>query len=176
MESRLSIIYDPSKIIKKIAPEAKIKRLVSRNMGLKRSALSFVNDLDFIDKKAVARVAMKTVKGYKERIANATIAAGFERSAGKAVKDEIIDSPKQLVQRVQNEVLFQVKEEIKTKYRGEMARWLPSDAEEPDPEHQLNYGKTYVVGEGINGEEPGDRYGCRCGVEILVNETELKLD
>lgn len=172
----MSIIYDPSKLIKKIAPEAKIKRMVTRSMGLKRTALSFVNDIDFIDKDAVARVAIKTVKGYKERIADVIIAAGFDRSAGKVLKDELIDSPKQLVQRVQNEVLFQVKEEIKTKYAGEMARWLPSDAEEPDPEHQLNYGKTYVVGEGINGEEPGDRYGCRCGVEILVNETELKLD
>ena len=72
--------------------------------------------------------------------------------------------------------MLQVHQGIKDKYAGELARWLPSDAEEPRPEHQLNYGKTYVIGEGIGGVEPGDEYGCRCGVEILTKDAQLKLD
>lgn len=147
--------------------------MLGRGLSLKRSALNFIDSFDFIDKKAVSRIALKTVKGYKERIANATIAAGMERSAGKEEREVILDDPKQLIQRVQNEVLYQVKNEIKTQYEGELYEWLPSDAEEPDPEHQLKYGEIFQVGVG---EMPGDRYGCRCGMRILVKETELKLE
>lgn len=169
----MSIVYDPSKVLKKVAPDKKIKRLLSKGMSLKRSALSFVDSFDFIDKKAITRIAMKTVKGYQERAAKAVVDSGMERSAGTEARSKIVDDPKQLIQRVQNEALFQVKEEIKSKYDGEMYEWLPSDAETPDPEHQLNYGKIFQVGVG---EMPGDRYGCRCGMRILVDETELRLE
>lgn len=171
----MSIKYDPIKMLKKIAPPRKIERLLSGRVTLKKTALSFLDDADFIDKKQVMDVALKTVKGYQERIAKAQADAGLDRSAGKEVKDEIIDKPKQLIQRVQNEITFQVSQGIQEKYKGQLARWLPSSADEPDPEHQLNYGKEYVIGEGINGEEPGDRFGCQCGIEILTDETQLKL-
>lgn len=169
----MAIIYDPTKMLKKLAPEKRIKRTLKGDVSLKRSALSFVDSVDFIDKKAVTKVALKTVKGYQERIAKAQVEAGFEKSAGDAVADAIVADPKQLIQRIQNELVFQIKEGIKEKYEGERYEWLPSDADEPDPEHQLNYGKIFVVGEG---EMPGDRIGCKCGMRILVKETELKLD
>lgn len=167
----MSIVYDPKKILKKLAPDKKIDRMLTKRVTLKRAALSFLNDADFIDKKKVSEIALKTIRGYQEREAKAQAESG-ERSAGKEVRDEILDDPKQLIQRVQNEVIYQVKEEIKYQYKGEFYEWLPSDASEPDPEHQLNYGKIFKVGEG---EMPGDRYGCRCGMRILVDEEELKL-
>jgi hypothetical protein len=116
-----------------------------------------------VDEKSVGKVARNTLLGYKARELES--------------KDrlDLAKDPKQLIQRVQNEVIFQVHEGIKEKYSGTKARWLPSDADEPRPEHQLNYGKTYVIGEGIDGVEPGDEYGCRCGVEILTDETQLDL-
>lgn len=177
----MSIVFDPKTMLKKIASPAKIKRMVSSRMGLKRTALTFVDraadsDIGVLDKKAVADVARKTMRGYQERIAKAQVDAGFEKSAGKAVAEEILDDPKQLIQRVQNEIVFQVYDKIKTQYKGQRARWLPSDAEEPRPEHQKNYGKVYIIGEGIDGVEPGDEYGCKCGVEILTNETSLELE
>lgn len=156
------IKYEPSKLIKKIAPEKKLKRLMKDNLSLRKTALSFVNDVEFLDKKDVTRVALKTIKGYKDRI-----------KADPDIKTDLLKDPKQLIQRVQNEVVFQVKEEIKGKYQGEFYVWLPSDADEPDPEHQLNYGKKFQVGDG---EMPGDRYGCRCGMQILVEDSSLKLD
>jgi hypothetical protein len=168
----MSIKYDPSKMLAKLAPPRKVERLLSGRVTLKKTALSFLDDADFIDKKKVADVALKTVKGYQERIAAAQVAAGFEKSAGTEVKNEIVENPKQLIQRVQNEIVFQISKEIKYQYQGEKYRWLPSDADEPDPEHQLNYGKTFVVGEG---EMPGERIGCKCGMEILIDETELRL-
>ena len=67
---------------------------------------------------------------------------------GKVTKADILKDPKLLIQRVQNELVFQISNEIKGKYNGEFYEWLPSDASEPDPEHQLNYGKVFQIGSG----------------------------
>lgn len=159
----MAIIYDPTKELKKIAPESKIKKLISGNVSLKKTALSFVDSADFIDKKSVSRVALKTIKSYKKRI---------KASDVDSLEKDIKKDPRLLVSRVQNEIVFQISQEIKSKYVGEKYEWLPSDAEEPDPEHQLKYGKIYSVGDG---EMPGDRYGCRCGMRILTDDEKLKL-
>jgi hypothetical protein len=158
----LSIFYDPKELLNKIAPQKKIKKLLKSNVSLKKTALAFVDSFSFIDKKAVSRVALKTIKSYEDRLA-----------ADDVAKSEILKDPKLLIQRVQNELVFQISNEIKGKYNGEFYEWLPSDASEPDPEHQLNYGKVFQIG---SGEMPGDRIGCRCGMNILVDQTELKLD
>lgn len=163
----MAITYDPKKLLAKIAPDEKIKRMVTKTLDPRKAALSFVSDVPFIDKKQVTEVALKTLKSYRQRVA---------AESGEDAKDlekELAKSPMQLIQRVQNDLIFQVSQEIKSTYRGEKYEWLPSDAEDPDPEHQLNYGKVFVVGEG---EMPGERIGCKCGMRILVNETELKLD
>lgn len=169
----MAITYDPSDLLKEIAPESKIKKLLTKDVTLKKTALSFVDAVKFIDKSAVARVALKTVKSYQQRIADAQIEAGFESDAGNKVESEIVDDPKQLIQRVQNEVIFQISGLIREKHSGKTYTWLPSSAEEPDPEHQLNYGKSFVIGDG---EMPGDRYGCLCGMEIDTKETELNIE
>lgn len=157
----MAIIYDPSKIISKMAPKSKIKKMLSKEMKVKKAALSFVDDSEVVSKKQVTTVANKVVKSYKKRI-----------KAGELTAEEAMKDPALLINRIQNEVLLQVQEHIKETYRGEKYRWLPSDAEEPDPEHQLNYWKVFTVGEG---EMPQDRYGCRCGMEILTEDTKLEL-
>ncbi len=157
----MAIVYDPKALLKKIAPEKKIKRLLSEGVTLKKAALSFVDDIEFVDRKAVTKIALKTIKEYKKRI-----------TLDDTVKDEILEDPKQLINRVQNVLLFQVSQEIASKYSGEKYEWLPSDAEEPDPEHQLKYGEIFTIGDG---EMPGERIGCKCGMRILVNQTELEL-
>lgn len=155
------IKYDPSKILKKIASGKKIEDMVTESLSLNRSALKITSEFDFLDSKAINRVALKTIKGYKRRV-----------KEDPELKSELLDDPAQLIQRVQNEVVFQVSSEIKDQYSGEFYIWLPSDAEEPDPEHQLNYGKKFQIGDG---EMPGERYGCRCGMDILVKENTLDL-
>jgi hypothetical protein len=169
----MAIDYDPKELLKKIAPESNIKKLVSKRLTLKKAALNFVDSVDFIDKKSVSKIALKTIDSYQKRIANEQIEAGLESGAGKALEKAILADPKQLIQRVQNEVIFQVSNSIKENYDGEQYEWLPSDAEEPDPEHQLNYGKVFTIGDG---EMPGERIGCRCGMRILVKQTQLKLE
>jgi hypothetical protein len=155
------ITYEPSKLIKKLAPKSKIKKMVTDGLTLKKAALSFVDDFEVISKKSVTTVALKTLKAYRERAKD-----------DPDLKQELADDPKQLIQRVQNEVILQVADEIKSQYSGESYVWLPSDADEPDPEHQLNYGKTFQIGDG---EMPGDRYGCRCGMQILTDDTQLSI-
>lgn len=157
----MSIKYEPSKLLKRIAPKTKVKKLINKNLSLKKAALKFTESIDILSKRSISAVALKTIKAYKKRI-----------KENPKIKKEILQDPAQLVQRVQNEVVLQVGDVIKTQYAGEFYIWLPSDAEEPDPEHQLNYGKRFQVGDG---EMPGDRYGCRCGMEILVPDSKLEL-
>lgn len=155
------ITYHPDKLLAKIAPEKKIKKLLKANITLKKTALSFVSDIDFIDKKNVADTALKVIKGYKARIKD-----------DPESEAEILKDPKQLIQRVQNQIVFQIADAIKTKYDGSTYTWLPSDADEPRPEHQLNYGMVFTIGEG---EMPGDAYGCQCGMEINHEDSSLQL-
>lgn len=164
----MAIVFDPTNMLKKIAPVKKLEKMLSGRVTVKKTALRFLDDVEGIDKDQVVDVALKTIKGYKKRIKAADDLAG-------EVKDEILDDPKQLIQRVQNEIIFQMHEGIKRNYGGQRARWLPSDADDPRPEHQLNYGKEYIIGEGIDGVEPGDEYGCKCGVEILDDNGSLDL-
>jgi hypothetical protein len=153
------IKFEPDKLLAKIAPKSKIKKLLSRNLTLKKTALSFIDDIDFIDKKQVTETALKVVKAYKKRVKEDP----DERAILK--KD-----PAQLIQRVQNQVILQIGTQIKENYSGERYIWLPSDADEPRPEHQLNYGQEFTVGEG---DMPGEEFGCRCGMQILVNDSSF---
>ncbi len=155
------IKYEPDKLLAKIAPARKIKKLLKGNLSLKKAALSFIDDIDFIDKKAVTETALKVVKAYKLR------AKGDPEE-----KDLIKKDPAQLIQRVQNQVILQIGTAIKEKYTGERYIWLPSDALDPRPEHQLNYGLEFQIGDG---DQPGDEYGCRCGMQILVDDSSLNL-
>ncbi len=157
----MAIIYDPGKLLKKIAPRAKIKKMLSANLTVKKAALNFVDAVDFIDKKAVSKVALKVAKSYKSRVKD-----------DPTLKGALAADPALLIQRVQNEVVQQVTGLIREKYKGEFYTWLPTEADEPDPEHQLNYGKKFQIGVG---EQPGDRIGCLCAMEIHVNDKQLNL-
>lgn len=158
------IRYEPKKFLNKIAPGTKVERALKNNLTVKRAALVNANQFDFLDMKSLGQVALNAIKQYKNRIADAP--------NPEAVEAEILADPALLVQRIQNEVVTQIAGEIRGKYQGEFYVWTPSDADEPDPEHQLNYGKKFQIGEG---EMPGDRYGCRCGMDILVDDSSLDL-
>ncbi len=162
------ITYLPDKMLSKIAPARKIEKLVSGRLTLNKTVLSFLDDADFISKKNVTKTALKVLKQYKERYET-------EKDSGSTAavaKADALNDKKLLVNQVQNTVVWEIHSQIKENYNGEYYIWLPSDAQEPDPEHQLNYGKRFQIGVG---EMPGFRIGCRCGMQILVKETELEL-
>ena len=159
----MSIIYEPEKLLEKIATDKRIKRMIDRNLDLNKTALAFTKAFDFISSTEVAKVAIKTIKDYEKRVKDPN---------NPATKKDIKKNPKQLIQRVQNSLVFQISKSIKKNYRGKKYEWLPSNADDPDPTHQLRYGKIYTVGKG---EMPGERYGCKCGMRILTDEEELNL-
>lgn len=162
------IKYNPNDLLKKIAPKNKVEKLVSGRLTLNKSVMSQLSKADFLSKKSLERTALNTIKQYKKKYKE-------EKSDGLS-SEEAFDSAtndnKLMVSRVQNEIVSQVAAEIKGAYRGEYYIWTPSDANEPDPLHQLNYGKRFRVGVG---EMPGDRDGCRCGMTILVSENKLEI-
>jgi acyl carrier protein len=159
------IKYEPSKIVKRFASDSKVKKLITQGASLNKIALQFIADLDFVDSKALRRLVLKTLKEYKKRFE--------EQELTKAEQKKELRNPKQLVHRVQNLVVTEVSKEIRSQYKGRWYEWLPSDAAEPDPQHQLKYGKRYRVGVG---EMPGDRYGCRCGMRIITDDSRLNLN
>lgn len=164
----MTIKYLPDEMLAKLAPPKKIEKMISGKLTVNRAALSMLDNADFIDKREVTSTVLKVSKFYKERYKD-------QRSDGATKAEALelaVNEKKLLVQRVQNSIVWQVSQQIKKTYEGEKYRWLPSDAEDPRPEHQLNYGKTFIVGDG---EMPGEEPGCKCGMEILVRDKELKL-
>lgn len=154
----MAIRFLPTEFLKKALPEKQIEKLVTQKLTLNRAAVRALGT-DVLSKKTIEKVALKVIKSYKATYEEKTLA-------------ETLNDKKLLIQRVQNAAVHEVSQEIQAKYEGEFYRWLPSSAGEPDPEHQLNYGKKFQFGDG---EAPGDRYGCECGMEILVRETKLEL-
>lgn len=54
-----------------------------------------------------------------------------------------------------------------------MIKWLPSDADEIDPHHALNYGKVMTVATAEK-KELGTRYGCKCGFRFVSEDATIK--
>lgn len=164
----MAIRYLPKNVVKRLMKKKNMEKLVSRDLTLNRAAVQVLERTGVLSKDKLETVALKVIKGYKKRYKEE-----IESGASKAAAlEDAVAGKKQLVQRVQNAAISEIANEIKEQYRGEFYEWLPSDAEEPDPEHQLNYGKVFQIGVG---EMPGDRYGCKCGMNILVDKTKLNL-
>jgi hypothetical protein len=159
------ITYEPSKIVKRFASDKKVAKLITQKASINKIALQFIAGLDFVSTPQLKRLVLKTIKEYKKRFE--------EKDLTKAEQKKELKNPKQLVHRVQNLVVTEVSKEIRSQYKGRWYEWLPSDASEPDPQHQLKYGKRYRVGVG---EMPGDRYGCRCGMRIITDDSRLDLN
>ena len=83
------------------------------------------------------------------------------------------DNNSMLKHRIEDLLVYDKVQELKETHQGEYYRWLPSDAETPNPQHQLLYGKVFRVGEGDHeGNMPGERWGCRCSAEFFDLDNE----
>lgn len=155
------ITYLPTLVLKRVAKKKAIQNLVTAELTLNKAAVKTLANSDLLSQKKITEIALRVINGYKKKY--------------KDTKNlsETLNDKKKMVQEVENAAIFEISKDIKTSYRGEFYIWLPSDAEKPDPLHQLNYGQKFQVGKG---EMPGDRYGCRCGMQILVDETRLDLE
>ena len=163
------ITINPDELLRRYAPAKRIERLITEGFSINKAILRAFEDIDFIDPKKLQEVILKAQKYYKQKYS-------MLRRTGETIKDskkEAFAGKKLLVNRVQSTVLFFVSEEITEKYKGEFYRWLPSESDEPRPEHQLKYGKTYRIGEGVM---PMEEYNCKCGMEILTDDEKLTLE
>ena len=167
----MAIVVDPTRMLKKFAPRAAVKRMVStggHRIAVKKAALRAVADIGVVSDKDLADTVLGVVKQYKEKYSDLrNEGAAAAEAMGQAVGEADL-----LINRVQNLVVFNIQEKIKENYDGEQYEWLPSDAEEPRPEHALYYGTVRTVGVGLM---PGEEPGCRCGMRLLVDDTTLNL-
>jgi hypothetical protein len=164
----MAIVFLPTQVLKKVAPTKTIEKLVTQKLTLNRTTVTMLAKSEVLSKKKLETIALKVIKSYKSTY-------GEFRDSGASVAEataETLNGKRLMIQRVQNAVVHEIAEDLKETYHGEFYEWLPSDADEPDPLHQLNYGLKFQLGVG---EAPGDRFGCKCGMRILVNESELSL-
>lgn len=113
------------------------------------------------------KTVLKVSELYKKKIDELEI-DGVPKTKARFIAT---NDQKLLQQRIENLVVFSEVIKIKEENAGKYYKWLPSGADEPDPQHQLLYGKTFLVGEGDDeGNMPAERYGCQCGMEILTNK------
>lgn len=82
-----------------------------------------------------------------------------------AVNDKLLTT-------VNNVVAQDVAEDLRDagKKRRIVMRWIPSSSSNPDPNHEKNYGETFYLDKGVDGELPGERFGCQCGMEFVREE------
>jgi hypothetical protein len=163
----MSIRYEPSKLVKKLRLKDRAADLVTPNLALNRSAVKSLTEFGVLPKKVLEDVSLKVIKQYKEkakelRKEGATKAEAIEEASNGA---------KQMQARVQSAALYEQTKVIQRAYRGEYYKWLPSTANEPRVEHEKNYNKIFQLGVGDDdGNDPGDLYGCQCGMEILTDD------
>ncbi len=135
------------------------------NLGVQKRIVKTLVAGSAISQKDLSATIDNVLVGYKRR-GKMLSAAGVKAYKTAVINDEVL-----LKQRVRDVVVSaQVKAETK-KHRGGYYRWLPSSAENPDPEHQVLYGHVFRVGTGDkDGNMPGERWGCQCGIEWLAED------
>ncbi|MDR3112766.1 MAG: hypothetical protein LBU09_00135 [Endomicrobium sp.] len=153
----MAIVFNPRKIVNKVLPKAG-EDLLTGNLRFKDKFKQSLLRLDYITNKDLKHTIDGSLKFYKGKISE------LKGEGVKNYKAEALNGGKLLNARLSDLVVEKASADIKEKYAGKKYVWLPSDAEEQDMVHALNYGKTFTVGEG---EQPGERYGCRCAMEIL---------
>lgn len=155
-------------MIRKFAKNNLVSKVIGNDLKINRAAIKMLASSGIVSEKKLERMAQNIIKQYK-----AAIALKVDEGESKTTaKKDTLNKKKLIINRVKNLVVNEIANDIKLNYKGEKYIWLPSTATNPDPVHQLNYGKTFIVGQG---EMPGDRYGCLCGMQVLVNDDQLDI-
>ena len=158
--------FIPGRWLEKIFPKGIEKSgLLSDNLEIKKRYLQALVRATSLSGREITSEVYKTVDFYEQKEA-ALKAAGI-----KAFKQEALNGQELLKARLKNFLVYSEIQRQRKEHKGRMYRWLPSNANEPDPEHQLLYGKIFREGEGDkDGNMPGERWGCQCGIEWLADE------
>ena len=163
--------FYPEEYLKQVMPKNVINNgLLYDDLTLKKTYFKALARAAVIDQRQLNETIYKTIAQYEAK-AQQLKEAGVKAYVQEALQDEVL-----LTQRVKNLLVFDKIQQLKEDHAGEQYRWLPSSAETPDPEHQLLYGKIFNVGEGDDeGNMPGERFGCQCGIEFIEKTPEEKI-
>jgi hypothetical protein len=160
------MIFYPDKFKKKVLPKSFFKEnLLDKNLSFKQKAMQALILSTPASKDDLAATVLGVINTYKNKVDELQL-EGLPKTQAKflATNGEAL-----LQQRIENLVVYSEVQRLKEENKGEFYRWLPSGADEPDPEHQLLYGEIFPVGQGDSeGNMPAERYGCQCGMEILT--------
>lgn len=147
----------------------KRKTLLNRNFDLKREVKRAILKSDVMSKRELDAMLDKVTDFYTDK------AERLQAEGVKSYKKDAVNNEKLLKERIEMAVTYYEVEKEAEEHKGGFYRWLPSEAKEPEPEHQLLYGKIFKVGEGDkDGNMPMQRYGCKCGIEWLSDEEAKK--
>lgn len=160
------MFFNPEQFLKTLFGAGFFKgRLLNSDMKLKQFALQSILKATNLSKRKINATVYKVVDNYEEKMKR------LKKEGVRAFKSQAVNNEVLLKDRIENLVLWNEIQNLKEEHEGEFYRWLPSSAKEPDPEHQLLYGKIFKVGEGDKeGNMPSERYGCRCGMQILTSQ------
>lgn len=156
----MTVIYNPSSLLDRLLP-ADSSDLLTSELKFKQKFKKALLKQDFISGKDLNYTVNNTLRFYKHKIKR------LKNEGDRSFKKDALNNEKLLYTRLENLILESVHDDILENYEGEPFIWLPSSAENPDPEHALNYGKRYIIGKD---EIPGDRWGCKCGMRILTKD------
>lgn len=160
--------FDPADWLARVLPKNFEKSgLLSDNLSIKQKYLKALVRATSLSGKEITEEVYKMVDFYEKKEAELK-AAGV-----RAYKQEALNGQALLKQRIKNMLVYTEVQEQRKAHKGQWYRWLPSNATTPDPEHALLYGKIFREGTGDKqGNMPGERYGCQCGIEWLDENEE----
>lgn len=163
--------FDPADWLARVLPKNFEKSgLLSENLSIKQRYLKALVRATSLSGKEITEEVYKMVDFYEKKEAELK-AAGV-----RAYKQEALNGQALLKQRIKNMLVFTEVQEQRKAHKGQWYRWLPSNATTPDPEHALLYGKIFREGTGDKqGNMPGERYGCQCGIEWLDSEEQKQI-
>lgn len=163
------MIFNPDNFLRLIFSKDFFKgKILNSEMELKQEMLRALLKSAGVSKRDVSATVYKVVDFYNKKIKE------LKKEGEKSYKKKALNGEVLLKNRLENLVLWNEVQNMKKEHEGQFYRWLPSSAKEPDPEHQLLYGKIFKVGEGDkDGNMPSERFGCKCGIEFLSDKKEV---
>lgn len=153
-----------------MASKKNLDNLVTENLTLNRAVLNSLEQTGPLGKKTLQDVGLAVLKDYREKVERLREEDGLTKAEAR---EEVLENQKLMVNRIQNATVREVSKKVREKYHGEYYTWLKSTAASPDKKHRRKWGKKFQIGKG---EAPGEREGCKCGMEIHVKAKQLRLD
>lgn len=165
------MIFNPEQYLKTLFGAGFFKgRLLNSDLELKQLALQAILKATNLSEREVEATVYKVVDNYEKKMKD------LKKKKVRAFKAKALNNEVLLKDRIENLVLWNEVQHLKEEHQGQYYRWLPSSSKIPDPEHQLLYGKIFKVGEGDKeGNMPSERYGCKCGMQILTAKEAKEL-